>query len=334
MFFLPYAVGALAERRTHASRPVPVKHANPSLRSHRSALRANNVSYTRSWFGLGVASALVGTFWLRRYGRPAVASMGAASLASLAYMTLYEPTNPRLERLTLRFPRLPAALDGLRIGQITDSHLGLAHTAENLAWAVQQMRQERPDLIVITGDVVGARRALPDVPLLLQGLAAPLGVYAVPGNHDYWEGVADLDAALARLGIPLLLNEHRRLEWNGGELWLLGLDDLWDGRPDLSAALQGVPRQGFKVLLSHAPDIADEAAARAIDLQLSGHTHGGHLRLPLLGPFSLPRFGVCYAMGRYKVGTMTLYVSRGLGGMPMRLMCRPEATIVTLRRGV
>jgi predicted MPP superfamily phosphohydrolase len=133
--------------------------------------------------------------------------------------------------------------------------------------------------------------------------------------------------------IPLLLNEHRRLSWNGADLWVIGVDDIWDGRPDFAAALDGVPRDAFTVLLAHSPDLADNAADHGFALQISGHTHGGHLRLPLLGPFARPRYGARYVMGQYQVGPMRLYVSRGLGGVPMRLFCRPEATIFTLRRG-
>jgi predicted MPP superfamily phosphohydrolase len=94
-----------------------------------------------------------------------------------------------------------------------------------------------------------------------------------------------------------------------------------------------VPAGAFTLLLAHSPDYVTEAAERGVDVQLSGHTHGGHLRLPLLGGFGMPRFGRRYLMGRYQVGPTALYVSRGLGGVPLRLLCPPEATIITLRRG-
>jgi predicted MPP superfamily phosphohydrolase len=224
-------------------------------------------------------------------------------------------------------------LDGLRIGQITDTHLGFRYAGANLAWAVEQMRRAAPDLLAITGDLVHFSRQIPQLPVLLRGLNAPLGCYAVPGNHDYWEGVNDIRDAIGILGIPMLLNEHRRLHWNGAELWLAGIDDYWDGAADIDKALQGVPTGAFTIMLAHEPDTADEVARRGVALQLSGHTHGGHLRLPWLGPFTRPRYGVRYVMGEYQIGAMKLYVSRGLGGAPLRLLCRPEATIFTLRRG-
>jgi predicted MPP superfamily phosphohydrolase len=320
--------------------------AEPSQSSHLAVARTLSVrrpqrnpfdpmrlTYTRSWFGSAAAGALLGVLGLRRFGWPLAAGLGALGAASLTYMRRFEPTHPTLERVTLRLPTLPPALDGLRIGQISDTHLGLPFAADNLRWAVEQMNREQPDLIGLTGDLAGLADGIPDIPPLLSGLRAPLGVYAVPGNHDYWEGLADVQAALMLADIPLLMNEHRHLRWNGADLWLAGIDDIWDGSPNLAAALDGVPRGAFTVLLAHSPDIADNATDYGFALQLSGHTHGGHLRLPLIGPFARPRYGLRYVMGLYQVGAMALYISRGLGGLPLRLMCRPEATILTLRRG-
>lgn len=310
----------------------------PSRQGRRSTLRPSPINpfhlhYTPAWVGLGLATAALGLIGVRRYGSPAAIGAGLASLLGLAYMTLIEPVRPTLEHVTFQLPQLPPQLDGLRIGQLSDSHLGLPYTARNLAWAVEQMRREQPELLVITGDLAHRHRAIPKLPALLRNLRAPLGIYAVPGNHDYWEGLDDVRAALQLLEIPLLINEHRRLHWNGAELWLIGLDDGYDGRPDLERALHGVPAEAFKILLMHTPDFADQAADYGIALQLSGHSHGGHIRLPHIGPFTRPRLGARYVMGRYQVGLMAVYVSRGLGGAPLRLFCRPEATIITLKRG-
>jgi predicted MPP superfamily phosphohydrolase len=299
-------------------------------RQHHPAERPR-VRYTRSWFGLGAAGAALGLFGLQRYGWPALAGVGAAGLASAAYIALHEPARPQLTRVTLRLAGLPPELDVLRFGKISDSHLGMPHSARNLAWAVAQMRRERPELLTFTGDFVSHRVAIPTLGGLLQGLSAPLGAFAVPGNHDYWEGLPEVQAQLARHGITLLINQHRRLRWKGADLWLAGVDDLWDGQPDLATALRGVPRADCTLLLAHCPDVADEAARLGVAAQLSGHTHGGHLRLPLLGPLVLPRYGWNYPMGQYQVGRMALYVSRGLSGPSFRLLCRPEATIFTLR---
>jgi len=324
-----YQVQAASNKNLHPdSARVP-----PVRRPERNPFDPKRITYTHAWFQAGVAAALVGALGLRRFGWPLVAGLGGLGAASLAYMQRFEPTHPTLERVTLRLPTLPPALDGLRIGQITDTHLGQPFAAANLRWAVEQMRREQPDLIGLTGDLAGLREGIPEIPPLLSGLRAPLGVYAVPGNHDYWEGLADVHAALMLADIPLLMNEHRHLRWNGADLWLAGIDEIWDGSPNIAAALAGVPRDAFTVLLAHSPDMADNAADYGFAVQLSGHTHGGHLRLPLIGPFARPRYGLRYVMGLYQVGSMTLYVSRGLGGIPIRLLCRPEATIFTLRSG-
>jgi len=305
----------------------------PVRRPERNPFDPMRLTYTRSLLPAGAAAALLGLLGLRRFGWPLAAGLGGLGAASLAYIRRFEPTHPTLERVTLRLPTLPPALSGLRIGQITDTHLGQPFAADNLRWAVEQMRREQPDLIGLTGDLAGLREGIPEIVPLMSGLRAPLGVYAVPGNHDYWEGLADVQAALMLADIPLLMNEHRHLRWNGADFWLAGVDEIWDGSPNFGAALDGVPRDAFKVLLAHSPDMADNAADFGFAVQLSGHTHGGHLRLPLIGPLARPRYGLRYVMGQYQVGEMTLYVSRGLGGVPLRLLCRPEATILTLRRG-
>jgi len=303
----------------------------PSRKEGRHPFNTSRVRYSSGWLRLGAGAAGVGLLGMRRWGWPATLGMGTLGLASLAYITLIEPSRPRFERVTLNLPNLPPELDGLRIGQISDIHLGHPYSVANLDWAKEQMQREQPDLLIFTGDFVSKHRALGDVAPLLRGLSAPLGMYAVPGNHDYWEGLSELHSILASCGIPLMINEHRRLSWNGGEFWLVAVDDLWDGHPDLDVAMHGIPSGAFTLLLSHSPDFADEAAARGVSVQFSGHTHGGHMRLPGLGAFALPRHGWRYSIGHYQIGAMQLYVSRGLSGGPFRLLCPPEATIFTLR---
>jgi uncharacterized protein len=267
-----------------------------------------------------------------RAGGPLVlAAMGLAGLGGALYATLVEPRRPVLERLDLRFSQLPAALAGLRIGVIGDLHLGHPFAEQNTRWAVAQMVREQPELIVITGDFVSYDHAIPQLADLLRPLKAPLGMFAVPGNHDYWEGVDTVRAAVEPLGVRFLINSGQLIERGGGAFYMAGIDDEWEGEADLGRAIAG--RAGlFSILLAHAPDIADEAARQGVDLQISGHTHGGHLRLPLLGAFALPFYGTRYSIGHERIGRTQLYVSRGLGGFPLRFNCPPEATILTLTR--
>lgn len=290
------------------------------------------VRYSARWLGLSAASAALAALAVARGGRPAAAAIGAAGLAGGIYATQVEPLRPRLERVSLRFPNLPPELDGLRIGQLSDLHLGHRFSDVNTRWAVAQMVAEAPDLLALTGDLVSYTRNIADLPGLLAPLRAPLGIYAVPGNHDHWEGLPELVAALRPLGVEYLINTGRRLRWRGAEFTLAGVDDAWDGEMDMAAALALAPADGFNVLLCHMPDMADEAAQRGVDLQLSGHTHGGHMRLPWLGSFVLPRYGWRYPIGHHQIGRTQLYIARGVGGIPLRLGCPPEATIITLRR--
>lgn len=288
--------------------------------------------FSPRWLGAGAALGTLATLAVQALGPAAVATLGVTGVAGVAYATLVEPRRPVLERVTLRLPNLPPALVGLRIGQLSDMHLGKPYAYENTRWAVQQMCQEQPDLLVITGDFVSYPDPIADLPMLLRPLHAPLGVYAVPGNHDYWEGVDTICRVLEPVGIEFLINSSRQLRWRGGEFWLAGIDDVWGGTANVDVAMAPVPADAFTLLMAHAPDFADVATRYNIAVQFSGHTHGGHLCLPFLGSFCLPRYGMRYAIGHEQVGDMQLYVTRGLGGLPLRLGCPPEATIFTLVR--
>lgn len=293
------------------------------------------IRYSRRWIGATVAGGVLTTAALATGRLKTTALLASIGATSLAYATLYEPRSPRLERITLNLPRLPLALDGLRIGQISDMHLGLRYTTENSRWAVHQMAAEEPDMLVFTGDFVSYEHAIAELPFVLEGLPkAPLGRFAVPGNHDYWEGVPEIKQILTDLDIEMLINEHRPVTIGKETLVVAGLDDMWDGVPDIEVTLQHAPPQSVRLLLAHCPDALDYIIrGQRIDVQLSGHTHGGHMRLPGLGSFCLPRFGWHYASGHFHVNETQLYVSRGLGGLPLRLGCPPEATIFTLQRG-
>jgi hypothetical protein len=325
---LSHGIRRLDPRRAPVVRYVPM--ARVRIRRRRS-LEPHRLYYNHSWLASSLFGLALGALGLRRFGRGVAALAGAIGVPLWRYATLVEPASPRLERVDLRLPQLPTALDGLRVGLISDLHLGFRFAAQNTRWAVEQMRHEAPELIALTGDFISFHHAIPDIAPLLRDLSAPLGVYAVPGNHDYWEGIADVRNALTLCEIPLLFNQHRRLEWRGGELWLVGLDDIWDGSVSPRRALEGVPPGAFTLLLAHSPDLAADAARFGFDVQLSGHTHGGHIRLPLLGPLGVPRFGRRYIIGRYQVGPTAVYVSRGIAGPPLRFLCPPEATIITLR---
>ncbi|MBA3947909.1 MAG: metallophosphoesterase [Herpetosiphonaceae bacterium] len=251
--------------------------------------------------------------------------------AAVGLWGIYEALVPKLERVTLTLDGLPAAFDGLRIAHLSDFHLD-EHIADRIAArAIRRVLREQPDLILFTGDFV--TNSVPHARLraTIGQLHAPLGVWAVWGNHDYWFDINELRAALGEFPITVLENQHVALTRGAATLYLAGTDDLWEGHTDLDRALAGLPAEAPVILLAHEPDLATAAAQRGILLQLSGHAHGGHIALPWLGALFLPRYARQWARDLHRVGPMWLYVNRGLGGYLFRLGARAEVTLIELR---
>jgi predicted MPP superfamily phosphohydrolase len=204
---------------------------------------------------------------------------------------------------------------------------------------VRQVNEEHADLILIPGDFSTHRRDnrnLLGSEDILARLHAPDGVWASLGNHDYYAGIHVIEKALADANITLLKNENRLIQRDGGEIALAAIDDVICGVPNLPQALDGIPDDIPVILMAHEPDFARIAAADArVRLQVSGHTHGGQIRLPVVSAMVLPSFGHMYVNGGYQVNDMALYVSTGIGmaGLPLRFNCRPEITVITLERG-
>jgi uncharacterized protein len=224
-------------------------------------------------------------------------------------------------------------LDGLRIVHLTDIHHGLYFSAESLAAAVELANSLQPDVIALTGDYVSySRNFAHSAAELLSGLRARRGVFAVLGNHDFRVGAELVSRALRRNGIEVLRNRHAVVRAGAAELHLAGVDDLWHNA-NLPRALRGVPRGRPVVLLSHNPGIVAAAAHYSVDLVLSGHTHGGQVRLPFLerrrdANRSPKRFHTGWdAWGRTRI-----YISRGIGTivLPVRVACPPEMPVFTL----
>jgi len=194
----------------------------------------------------------------------------------------------------------------------------------------------KPDLIVLTGDFVSRESSNAEAcGRALSSLRAPYGVYGVLGNHDYWtRDVERVARAVRQAGVRILVNDSAQINVGGEAWWLCGLDDAWSGKPDLDSTLARVPDNGFRILLCHEPDFADRAAGRSIPLQLSGHSHGGQVRLPGIGALLLPYLGRKYPIGLQQVGNSHLHVytnvGLGLVAPPVRLNCPPEVTHLTL----
>lgn len=220
-------------------------------------------------------------------------------------------------------------LDGLTVAFLSDLHAGHFMEPEDLARIFRAVEERRPDLICLGGDLVERGRTGVEA---FAGLEAPLGVFAVPGNHEYHLG-QDLSSwrrGLEGLGVRVLLNEGAPVRRGGAGLWLAGVDDLSHGRPDLEAALAGRPDGWPAILLSHHPDMFVEAADRGVDLTLSGHTHAGQIA-PLAGrSASHSRMG--WFRGSYERDGARLYVGRGVGTtlLPIRIGAPPEIPIIRL----
>ncbi len=167
---------------------------------------------------------------------------------------------------------------------------------------------------------------------LLREMTAPCGLWAVLGNHDEDTDPQHVAAALEAENIHVLANQSHAIERDGARIWLAGVNDVFSRSADVPETLRGIPSDEAVILLVHEPDFADVACRYPVDLQLSGHSHGGQIRIPLLPPLYLPVLARKYVLGTYRVGPMTLYTNAGLGtvAVPMRLNCPPEITLLTL----
>ena len=264
---------------------------------------------------------------------------GAAVITAggLLYAREVEPRRLEVVRLELTLPRLAAAFDGYRVVQVGDIHLDDWSKPARLNRIAEMVNEERPDLVVVTGDFASYSARRLDTGRLvgaLRRLSAPDGVLAILGNHDYLTDVKLIRRCIREASLTELINEFVTLRREDAELHVAGVDDVMEGRSRLDLVLGKLPEDGAAVLLAHEPDFADVAAATGrFDLQLSGHSHGGQVRVPLLGRAVLPPFSQRYTRGLHRVGGMLVYTNRGLGTVHARLRfgCRPEITALTLR---
>jgi predicted MPP superfamily phosphohydrolase len=277
----------------------------------------------------------------RRQFLYSAAAVGVVAIASDS--VLLEPNRLRIVRHDFFLPRWPERLNGFTIALLSDFHYDAYFSVHPLRSAIPIVNALRPDLIALTGDFVtspsigdpqkAALAAEPCAGLLCQ-MAAPHGLWAVLGNHDDSTDRRHVTHALQAANIHVLANQSEAIEHDGARFWLAGVHDVLSGTADLQKAVHGLPAGEAVVLLAHEPDFADAAARLPIDLQLSGHSHGGQVRVPPLPPLYLPPLARKYVWGAFRIGELTLYTSAGLGtiGLPIRLNCRPEITLLTLRQ--
>jgi len=273
---------------------------------------------------------------------------GASACAGLAvYSGEIERHWIEIVNQDVRLPGLPKAFDGFRIAQLSDIHMDEYSEPFLVRDAVNQINRLHPDAVFLTGDFVSydywptrwSRKMAWQCANLLNELECPHR-YAILGNHDVMVNAHEVTRALMDNGMTVLRNAVLPIERPGGRFWLAGIDDPLFGHPEPDLAIPQAIRHVANepvILLCHAPDYVDKLmqlpAGKAVSLVLSGHTHGGQVRLPLVGAMVLPRMGRKYIEGWFRFGAMQLYVNRGLGtvGVPFRFDCPPEITLHTLR---
>ncbi|MGN6751925.1 MAG: metallophosphoesterase [Intrasporangium sp.] len=284
---------------------------------------------------LGIACLV--TRLLRRDRRP-VLRAGSVAVGLLAVGTtaygLGEAAMPAVTPVTVASADLPAAATGTRIALVTDLHVGPVRDATFTRRVVEAVNAAKPDLVVLGGDLADGRVAQVGAALApLADLDAPLGVVAVSGNHEYLSGEPDQWLALwERLGITVLRNSNVAVAQRGAHLTVAGMTDPQGGpfgaAPDAAAALAGAAADGFTLLVAHQPRQAFDVQGKGVDLQLSGHTHGGQL-----WPFTyLVRLQQPMISGRAMIGDVPVLTSRGAGawGPPVRVLAPPEIPLITL----
>lgn len=292
----------------------------------------------------------------RRNSLIAAGLVTAGALGAYAYKI--ETNWLELTTPTIPLPRLPAALDGLKLLLLTDPHVS--------RWGIRESRTRDmvetltpPDAILWGGDFIQGSGGIPDALVLVREVAARhpgVPTYGVLGNAEHklpWQERLRFIDQLTEAGITMLLNRHQHVTLRGTTFILAGVDDPYYGHADLEVALAGAPvSDTFTLLLAHSPQIATQAARAGIDLMLSGHTHGGQIRLPFLGPLKtqnplsfrldcglFPPDRLARTLGFDPGGNLTTYISRGIGialvpilGWPApRFLCRPEVALLTLR---
>jgi len=265
----------------------------------------------------------------------------AALFFLCAWAFWWEPASLQIVKQTIALDPWHAEHDGLKVAVMSDLHVGSPHRSlANLREIVATTNAERPDLIVVLGDLViqgvaGGRFVEPEpIAAELAALQAPLGVIAILGNHDWWYDGPRVRRALEANGILVLENQNMPLMYRGKSFWLCGLADLWTRGNRLTQTLAEIPDGDPVIVLMHNPDLFPEIPAR-VSLTLAGHTHGGQVNLPIIGrPIVPSKFGQRYAYGLVEEGGRRLFVTGGIGTsiVPVRFRVPPEVVVLTLNR--
>lgn len=277
---------------------------------------------------------------LKRKSVLALAGLLLVGVVLAAWAFYFEPDSLVVREKTIVLPSWPRGLDGLRVAVASDLHVGAPYVKEEkLRRVVARINDARPDLVLLPGDfviqdVAGGRYVAPEpIADILKDLRAPLGVYAVLGNHDWWDDGERIIRTLRGAGLRVLENDAARVERQGQALWLAGLADLWTRPQDIEGTLAKVTDDAPVLAFTHNPDIFPRLPLR-VALTVAGHTHGGQVWLPGVGRAVVPsRYEQRYAEGHVVEGGRHLYVTPGVGTSiyPVRFQVPPEITVLTLK---
>ena len=268
----------------------------------------------------------------RKLGAAVVSERPLKALAQVAREVITEANALTVEKLTISLKRLPKKLDGLRIVQLSDLHHSPFTSLDLINRSIEIANNLAPEMFVLTGDFVSHdTEYIAPVADALSRLESEFGSFACLGNHDHWTDAALVTDLLRGEGITVLINEGFRFKARGASFWMCGVDDLTLAKTDIKAALEGSREDEMKILLAHNPKILYRAARRGVDLMLSGHTHGGQVKLrddedKILSARRL-------SSGLYRRKNTQVYITRGIGTVvvPMRYHCPPEVTLIELR---
>jgi len=253
------------------------------------------------------------------------------------YAREIEPSLLKITEESITSPQIPNAFNQFKIVQFSDTHLGFHYSLEQLETLVTKINNLEPDLILFTGDLVDEPNNYhwdDSLIRILQQLEAPEGKFWIYGNHDHGGyGTDILYETFEAADFTLLQNNASRIHRKDASFLLAGLDDAMLGKPDVSQSLRDQTASDFTILLAHEPDLADMVKDYPVDIQLSGHSHGGQVRLPFIGDLYTPAYAEKYVQGKYSVSDrLTLYVNSGIGTarLPYRFFCKPELHVFTL----
>lgn len=256
----------------------------------------------------------------------------AGNLSRIAKYAMDEACSLTLERIEVNLPRLPKKLDGLRIIHLSDIHHSPFTDLEHISRAVKIANRLKPDMFVLTGDYVSHESEyIAPVARVLGQLSSELGTHACLGNHDHWTDPDLVTKHFREQGMNLMVNEGFRMEARGASLWIAGVDDHMVGKTDLPTALKGSYPDEMKLLLAHNPIIFRQAVRHGVDLVLSGHTHGGQVKVRDPQKRILPRRKL--TAGLHERKNSKIYITRGIGTvvLPIRYQCPPEISLLELR---